>query len=273
MTAKREKPAFIGGKVERIAQLRWVPILGMRVNTVAQRERKQARVDALAADFDLEQFGIPTVNLRDGVWYIIDGQHRIEALKIWFGDGAWEDQHVYCSAYEGMTEQQEAESFLKLNDRLAVLPLAKFRVAVTAHRSEETEIDDIVRAAGLRISADRGGITAVGTLQRLYRNGGPDTLRRTLEIIQNAYGEAGLQADVIGGVGLLCTRLGGLFDDGQLAQRLGSARGGVHALTNKATLAKSATGKSRRDCVAAAAVEIHNSKPGRKLPNWWKGGE
>lgn len=269
----KSKPPFIGGKVERAAQLRWVPLAGMKVNPMAQRERNQARVDALAADFDLEQFGIPTVNLRDGVWYIIDGQHRIEALKLWFGEGAWEDQHIHASAYEGLTEEQEAEAFLKLNDRLVVLPLARFRVAVTARRPEEVDIDDTVRSLGLRISSDRGGITAVGTLQRLYRSGGRATLRRTLEIVSNAYGESGLQAEVIDGIGLLCTRFNGQVDDQVLAQRLGAARGGMHALTNKAAQIKEKTGASKRNCVAAAAVELHNSKPGKKLPNWWKATE
>lgn len=68
-------------KITRQARLRWVPIAQMKVNPLAQRELNQARVDKLAANFDPEQIGTPTVNHRDGAYYIIDGQHRIEALK------------------------------------------------------------------------------------------------------------------------------------------------------------------------------------------------
>lgn len=68
-------------RVERDARLRWVPIPKMKINPLAQREVVPAWVDHIAADFDLEQIGTPSVNSRDGSFYIIDGQHRIEALK------------------------------------------------------------------------------------------------------------------------------------------------------------------------------------------------
>ena len=149
-------------RVEREARLRWVPIATMTVSPLAQREINQSRVDHIVATFDLEQIGTPTVNKRDGYWYVIDGQHRIEALK----QIGWGDQQVQCWAYEGLTEQEEAEKFLKLNDYLAVNALAKFRVAVQAGREVESDIDRIVRASGLVVSGDKvpGAIRAVGTL-------------------------------------------------------------------------------------------------------------
>jgi hypothetical protein len=246
----------------------------MTVNPLAQRDVNEARVDKLVAEFDLEQFGAPTVNHRDGHYFVIDGQHRVEALKKWFGDGRWEDQQIQCWTYEEMSEEEEADVFLKLNDTLSVSAFAKFRVGVQAGRLEESDVDRVVRAQGLRVSLDHsdGAIRAVGTLMRLYHRAGPEALGRTLRIVRDSYGDPGLEAAVIDGLGLLCHRFNGELNDEQMVKRLGSTMGGVSALLGKAETLKKKTGNPRAHCVAAAAVEIHNAgRGGRKLPSWWKG--
>lgn len=265
-----DKPT--GAKVERVAHLRWIPLKQTRINPLAQRDLNQARVDRLVADFDPEQLGAPVVNERGGHFYIMDGHHRIEALKEWLGDG-WEAQQVQCFCYSGLTEGEEAEVFLKLNDTLTVGAFPKFRVAVQAGRSEETEVDRIVRECMLRVSQDNGdgAIAAVNTLMRVFRRGGPQNLARTLLIIRDAYGDAGLEAPVIDGIGLLCHRFNGELDDVRLVERLSKAHGGVNGLLNKADNLRRATGNPKAHCVAAAAVEINNAgRGGRKLPSWWR---
>lgn len=260
-----------GTKVERIARLRWVPLARVRVNPLAQREIVQARVDRLIAEFDPEQLGSPTVNERDAHFYVIDGQHRIEALKHWLGK--WEDQQVQCWAYGGLTEEEEAEIFLKLNDTLAVNAFAKFRVGVQAGRAEEVDVDRIVRAQQLRVSMDHsdGAVSAVGTLMRVYRRADGETLARALGIIRDAYGDSGLEGIVIDGIGLLCQRYNGDLEDGRAVTRLSGSYGGVNGLLGKAENLRKQTGNPKAHCVAAAAVEIINAgRGGKKLPSWWK---
>lgn len=256
-------------RVERAARLRWVPIEKMKVSVLAQRDLNRSRVDKIAADFDLEQLGSPTVNERDGWFYIIDGAHRIAALKtIGYGD-----QQVQCWTYEGLTQEEEAERFLKLNDVLAVGAFAKFRIGVTAGRAEECDIDRLVRVNGLRISKDAipGAVRAVGTLRRVYRRGGPEAFSRTLRITNNAYGDPGLEGSVIDGIGHLCARYNGELDDSIAVKKLGSVAGGVNGLLGQAERLHKATGSPKSHCVAAAAVEIINrGRGGKKLPDWWK---
>lgn len=258
-------------KVERVAHLKWVPLNAVKVNPLAQRELNASRVARLVADFDPEQLGAPTVNHRDESFFVIDGQHRIEALKEWLGD--WEKQQVQCWTYEGMTEEQEADVFLKLNDTLAVHAFAKFRVGVQAGRPEECDIERVVRAQKLRISQEKnaGAIGAVGTLMRVYKRSDASTLGRTLRIIRDAYGDAGFDGAVIDGLGLLCHRYNGDLDESRAVERLGKAYGGVNGLLNKAETMRKMTGNSKAHCIAAAAVEIYNAgRSGKKLPSWWR---
>jgi len=242
----------------------------MKVSPLAQRDLNQSRVDHLATNFDPEELGAPTVNERDGAYFIIDGQHRIEALK----QIGWGDQSIQCWAYEGLTEAVEAEKFLKLNDNLAVRTMPKFKTAVTAGREIETDIDRIVRAAGLVVSGDGvpGAIRAVATLRKLYVRADGKTLGRTLRIIRDAYGDAGLEGPVIDGVGLVCQRYNGQLDDAHAIERLAAANGGANGLLGKADGLRRKTGNAKGHCVAAAAVEIINAgrTGGRKLPSWWK---
>ncbi len=264
-------PGTPQGRLQRAARLRWVPLTQMRVNPLAQRELRPARVAKLAASFDLEQMGNPTVSARGAWYYIIDGQHRIEALKQWLGD--WTDQLVQCWMYEGLTEAQEAEVFLKLNDVLAVPAYARYQVSVQAGRPSEADVDRIVRALGLRIAPARadGGICAVATLRRVYARGGPAVLSKALRIIRDAYGEAGLDGPVIDGIGLLCQRYNGQLNEQRAIDRLTAAHGGVSGLVSRAGQLRQTTGTAMAHCVAAAAVELINRGRGStKLPDWWK---
>lgn len=256
-------------RATRDARLRWIPIPKMRVSSLAQREINPHRVDRLAANFDLEQIGTPTVNERDDWFWIIDGQHRIEALKaIDFGEYS-----VQCWTYVGLTEEQEAERFLKLNDTLTVDGFSKFKVAVNAGRDDECEINRVVLANGCVVSRDGipGAVAAVGTLRRVYNRSGSVVLGRTLRIIRDAYGDSGFEGPVIDGIGQLCGRYNGVLNEAAAKERLSKAHGGVNGLLGQAEKLRRQTGNYKSHCVAAAAVEIINrGRGGKKLPDWWK---
>lgn len=257
-------------RVERDARLRWVPIPKMKVSPLAQRELNQARVDHIAAAFNPEEIGTPTVNERGDAFYVIDGQHRMEALK----SIGWGDQSIQCWTYVGLNEEEEAEKFLRLNDTLAVNAISRYRVGVQAGRSEECDIDRIVRANGLVVTLDSsvpGSIGAVGTLRRVYDRSDGTTLSRTLRIARDAFGDPGLVAPVLDGIGLLCQRYNGQLEEPVAVERLKKVNGGVNGLLGSAEKLRRSTGSQKNHCVAAAAVDILNSgRGGKKLPSWWK---
>ncbi len=261
-------------KTKREGTIKMVPLGKMHVaSTHAQREKvNRSRVDYLLSCFDLDKFGTPVISHRYGEFYIIDGQHRVEAIKQWLGTG-WETQEIECLVYENLSEAEEAEKFLSLADVLPVNRFDKFRVAVSAGRADEVHISKIVEGAGLCIARNKvpGAISCVGAMLRVYRRAGGNDLARALRIARDSYGDAGFGAMVIDGLGHLCQRYNGVLDEEVAKQRLGAIRGGVNGLLNKAEILHKQTGSTKAHCVAAAAVDIINKKRGgKKLPSWWK---
>ena len=252
---------------QRAASTEWVRIGDMRVTPSAQRKFIKAHADKIAASFDLEALGYPVVNHRDGAVWIVDGQHRVAALRqIGFGP----EQHIECEAYHGLTERQEAELFLERAMVKAITPLDRFRIAITAGRATETEILKIVEYLNLKVGAGQGKIAAVGTLIRLYTDGGPDALGRTLLILRESYGESGFGASIIEGVGLVVRRYGTQLPTDRAVKALQAAAGGASGLDQRANAMRKATGNSKGACVAASVVEIINRSRGKKFPGWWK---
>lgn len=237
----------------------------------SQREFQPAHAAKLAADFKLEGMGFPTVSHRGGHFYIVDGQHRIHALRLLEFSP---DDLIQCEVYENLSEEDEAELFLERNTVLAVAPLDKFRVALNAKRQREIEVDRIVRAQGLNVSREKSNgvtnISAVGTLLRVYDRSGSEILGRALRIIRDAYGAPGFEQSVIAGTALFCDRYDGQFDEAQAVDRLGSLHGGVHGLLGAAHKLVLSTGNAKAQCVAAAITDAYNAGKGKKLANWWR---
>ena len=248
-----------------------IPLSKMRVCIAAQRDLKPARVNKLQAEFDPEMFGVPVVSFRDGHYYIIDGQHRIAALKLWLGN--WENQSVTCRIYTGLSEQEEADMFDRLDDALAVSAFDKFKVRVTANRPVECAVKKVVEKCGMKISKDKkeGSVSAVSTLTAILEHTDEGTLARTLIITNHSFGVIGLTKEVMRGISLVCTRYNGELHDAEAIEKLKSLRGGVGQLLSKANLLKNQTHQSLPECVAAAVVDTMNGKRGgKKLPSWWK---
>lgn len=88
-----------------------------RINTrdliphpIAQREFNQRHGDKLARAFKWDLFDPVSVSFRNGKYWVIDGQHRLYAIR---KNAGGKDVVVLCRVFYGMTELDEAEYFLK----------------------------------------------------------------------------------------------------------------------------------------------------------------
>lgn len=256
-------------------RIKSVPIGKMKIAPgVSQRDKhSDARINELANRFDLDLMGLPVASERDGHYFIVDGWHRIQAAKLVLGLD--DQQLVECKVFTGLDEAREARLFRELNNAKAVSPFDKFKTGVAAGEPVECDVNRIVLANNLRVSRDRsveGSISAVTTLVKVYKRADGATLARSLRIIRDAFGDAGLEGPVIDGIALVGQRFNGQVQDDLLVKKLATMHGGVGGLMNKAGQLRRMTGNRLPQCVAAATVDVYNrnAKKADKLPDWFR---
>ena len=88
-----------------------IPVCKLFSAAHCQRKIKTKEVDKIFNDYDDNLVNLITVSLRDGRYYIIDGQHRVTAIKKKFGSNAI----VKCRVIPGLTVKDEAAYFRKIN--------------------------------------------------------------------------------------------------------------------------------------------------------------
>lgn len=253
-------------RIDRPSSLRWVRVADIKVSTNAQRKLREAHADRIAREFDPDKFGIPLVNFRDGHPWVIDGQHRVAALKLM----GWGDQEIQCDCYEGLTEKDEAEMFLGRNQTKVVHPFEKFMKSLTAQRDRELDIARTVAAQDLTIGQGRNEIGAVTALGKVYDRAGSARLGAALRIIRDAFGDTAFEARLIEGIGLVTHRYNGVLDESRAVEKLGRIHGGANGLIQKGAVIKRQTGRSMPESIAAATVEVINAgRGGKKIPDWW----
>jgi hypothetical protein len=149
----------------------WMKIEGLEVDGRAQRPFSERRATKIAQEFDPDYVGVIHVSQRlDGRFYIVDGQHRVGAMRIL----GWVDQRVECKLYHGLTVAEEAKLFGKLNDFVRVARFDAFMARITARDPDAVAIDEIIRGCGLRWHKvapqdSENCINCVGALESVYR--------------------------------------------------------------------------------------------------------
>lgn len=259
----------------RPSKIRPVSIALMRTPPalVTQREFRKAHGDRIAADLDLNKIGFPIVNHRDGIFWVLDGQHRIYALK----QNGFEKDNLDCEVYEDLSDAEMADIFLGRDARRQIAPYDKFHVSCTAGYRRERDILRTVESNGQRISRDRTeGISAVGALGAVYDRSGDVVLGQIIRTINLGFGGDPLAFDrsVIEGLGMVFNRYNGQTNEKSLGQRLSTLRQGARELLRKAEAIRERTGNQKKHCVAAVVVDIYNKSEAphskNRLPSWWK---
>jgi hypothetical protein len=257
------------------SKIRPVPIVQMRVPPalVVQREFRKAWGDDLASNLDLNKLGFPIINHRDGIYWVVDGQHRVYALK----ENGFVKDNLDCEVYEDLSDAEMADLFIGRDNRRQIAPYDKFHVSVTARYKRETDILRAVESNGQKVSRDRNeGISAVGALGAVYDRSGDVVLGQVIRTINLGFGGDPFAFDraVIEGLGLLYNRYNGKTNEKSLGQRLSSLRQGARELLRKAEAIRERTGNQKKHCIAAAVVDIYNKGLGprdsHRLPAWWK---
>lgn len=241
-----------------------------------QRDLSKATTLKIARDFDPDMLGTLTVTRRGGINYLLDGQHRLAAIRDVLG---WADQNVPCIVYEGLDDQQEAKLFngQAPGNRRQLSKLHALYVAYQAGDLEAIRLNGTVERSGLVIGWLKGGTThetvvAVGALQDVARTLGHYRLGTILDLLREGLGPQGraYSGDLIKGMGAFLVRYEDTYNRDELIERL--RRAGLDAVTRQASTIKAALGAGSAAAYGRALHQLYNkSRPegsAKRLTEW-----
>lgn len=154
----------------------------LHVDFEVQREEQPAQCKKLAREWDDRYVGNLTASLRDGKFYLIDGQQRCTTKVKYMDDPDYEFNVVI---HEHLTHEDEGRMFLAMNrDHKAVSAWDKYKVAVNVGQPDETAVDRIVRKKGFIVGAatTESVIGCSAALVRIYKAFGPDVLSDVIDL-------------------------------------------------------------------------------------------
>jgi len=262
-------------KIKRAAQIRTVRLGDMRVSPTGQRDFNMVKGKSILNNLNMEDLGTFTCSFRDGLYWIIDGQHRQWALREFFGEG-WEEWTVEVYTYFDLTPAQEAAKFLVFNNTLAVDAYSRFKIGVEAELPTPTDINRVVLSLGLKVTRYKapGSVAAVGSIAKVYQRTGPSGLAQTLAIIRDAFSMTGFDREIIAGVSLFWSRYEGQVEQADLVKSLSRTADGYKGILKRAHLWKERVDQPIDQCVAASISDIYSTgRRGKGLGSWWKDGK
>ena len=158
-----------------------------------QRPVNQQEVERLLREWDDRLLEPLVVSFRDGKFYVVDGQHRIAAMRQMNGG---QEAMVMCKIYSGLTYEQEAELCYKLDKAKKRLSLSQSTNALveSGTDAEVAEIRRLVEKAGFRWAlGKRSGrpneIMATRAVIQSYRLLGGAAFQRMLKLIKHTWRE------------------------------------------------------------------------------------
>lgn len=240
-----------------------------------QRPVETEDVDKLIAKWSPCLLTPIVVSFRGGNFNVVDGQHRIAAMRKMAGGG---DVIVPCIIYTGLTYEQEAELYYMLDQTRGKLRLGHATKALveSGANAEIIDVKQRVEDAGFVWALDRPTgepfeISATRAVINAYQLLGGAAFSRMLGLIAGAWHgtPSSLKASIFSGMALFVKTYETELVDQTFIKRLSAVdpdeiirRGKVDFSTNKAALR-----------FARVILSKYNSQQrgGRKLPYRYKG--
>jgi hypothetical protein len=120
----------------------------LQVNPEYQREAFKAKQLELASNWSWIACGVLTVAHRDGLYWVVDGQHRKLAA-----DRRSDIQALPCLVFDVLDVKDEARAFLATNtNRKPVTAMGKFKALTIAGDEAARLVDDVIKSCGLRLA-------------------------------------------------------------------------------------------------------------------------
>ena len=245
--------------------VKWITISKLDVAWIeSQRPLNSRKVAAIRDNLDPDALGVITVSPIAGKpdsYHIIDGQHRVTAVKEAWG----QNQQIQCQVItEAATPEEAAEIWLVMNtERSKPNSFERFGVAITAGRELETSVNEVIALSPFKMG--KGGVTAVTACMRVYTNQGGDALTWVLGVANQMWGNQreSVQAPIIEGLAMFLKRYrtddGANFKDDRLVTKVSGRYTGVN-LVGSARASREMFGGSLANNVMRVMASQYNKK-------------
>lgn len=242
--------------------IKWLHIEDLRVEWAeAQRPLSERKVAQIMRDFDPDAMGIITVaelNGKGDEYHIVDGQHRVEAVKRLWGDLR---QRVECQIITGVTSPAEAARvWLGRNvNHTTPTPLERFEVRVTAGEEQAVAIQEIVGDMGFTVG--RSGIQAITAVEFVFKKHGAEGLRWVLQVIHDTWRDPSPTNQIIKGFGKFYGSFAGNVETDRLVENL-AKRYTPDSLVGAARSAAEIMPGGVPECVVRLMANVYNMRLG-----------
>lgn len=167
-----------------------LPVHKLTLANTSQRALTRL-ADDIAKNFNKALFNPIIVSERDGKYYVVDGQHRLYAAKKKFGD----DYLMECKIIRGLTLEEEADLFVKLNTCSKPLQYAD-KAKGMYYANDETMVNlyRICKNNGVELGLDNdkrattdGRITAIKAIVDTYNKIGAKQTDRLVRLLNDTW--------------------------------------------------------------------------------------
>lgn len=155
-----------------------------------QRPVDPVRVKAIASEFDPDFVDPVKLSKRpDGKYYIFDGQHTLEVLKLMNGN---RDLNVDAKIYTGLTFEDEARMFAKQDKlRKNVAPHERMKALYWARDENILALKEAVESVGVTFDFTKEAgpmkLTAYDAALKLFTKAGTDMFKEIISFIAEAW--------------------------------------------------------------------------------------
>jgi len=193
----------------------------LKVDHSYQRTLSNSLINSISNNFDSGLVGSLIVSKRDDGFYVIDGQHRLYALR---KNGV---KSVLCTVYFGLTLMQEARLFVMFNgNRKKPTALELFNARIASGDPSAVEINLIVRSCGFTLGKNGGQaintIIAVKAIEKTYKQLGAIGLNRILNLLKETWNGTveSLDNHMLNGMRVFVSKANNHFTDSDFISRM-----------------------------------------------------
>ena len=202
-----------------------IPINNLVSNQNYQRDLKENHITSTTQDFDLYQIKPVKVSQRNGINYVVDGQHTIEIIAARSGS---RETPVWCMVYDDLRYEEEAHVFAEQQKHTKALTSYEiFKAHVEAGDEMQVMIHSLVTDVyQLKItkSYKPGCICAIVAMEFIYEKYGYHVLDRTLRLALGTWeGEKlSVSSGMLKGIAQLIHAYGDSLNDVSMLLRAGT---------------------------------------------------